>query len=409
MPHITRRTIASIETTGKVYFIRDDNPRGFALKITAKGKASYIVEARVRGGRVVRHTIGDVDHIDLDDARSEARGKLHRLKKGVDVSKERKATPPAPDSLSDVFDQYLSVRTNLRETTKSDYRKIMSNCFSDLLPMDVKHITKEDIARKHRELSARSSEAYTSKALRTLKAVLNSSGLVVNPVGQFQKSSGTATTSKARTRYLLAHEIGLILEHSRQDESAIPYEDTDPVFCELLTFFLLTGLRLNEALFIRKSDVDPAKGTIIIPRTKSGRPHEIPLVGILKNIVEGRMREAGSTDRLWPYSPSSYRTLFDKTRKAFDFKEPWTTHDLRRTFAEHCALIGVPESVISACLNHAPVGVTARHYTGGGLAKLQMMRDTYEALQAQYQRYWVGMPDLKLKPGDESLPLHEIF
>jgi len=54
MTTITQKTIAKIEPTGAVQFVRDSSLTGFGIKVTAKGKASYFAEARVKGGRTVR-------------------------------------------------------------------------------------------------------------------------------------------------------------------------------------------------------------------------------------------------------------------------------------------------------------------------------------------------------------------
>ena len=46
---ITQRTIAKVKASGSPYFIRDSNLVGFAIKVTAKGKATFILEIRVKG------------------------------------------------------------------------------------------------------------------------------------------------------------------------------------------------------------------------------------------------------------------------------------------------------------------------------------------------------------------------
>ena len=41
---ITQRISANVEATGSTYFVRDNSPTEFAIKVTAKGKATFIVE-----------------------------------------------------------------------------------------------------------------------------------------------------------------------------------------------------------------------------------------------------------------------------------------------------------------------------------------------------------------------------
>ena len=78
---ITQTTILNIRPSGQIQYIRDESLRGFRIKVTAKGKASFLVEKRVHGGRTVRKLIGDTDLISLREAKQEAQGLLLRLSK----------------------------------------------------------------------------------------------------------------------------------------------------------------------------------------------------------------------------------------------------------------------------------------------------------------------------------------
>ena len=168
-------------------------------------------------------------------------------------------------------------------------------------------------------------------------------------------------------------------------------------FADLLMFYLLTGCRLNEALKLKKSDYDYTDETITFRGTKSGRDHTIPCTGWIKRIVE-RYADTSDESRLFPFTPSQHRRQFDIHKGILGFRQDWTTHDLRRTFAEHCQLIGIDQHVISSALNHAPVGVTSTSYLGGGLAKRHMLSEVYAQLQRQYSAYVMGLPEAKYAP-----------
>ena len=53
MPKITQLTLKSINITGSVYYIRDNDIKGLAIKVTAKGQASFVVEGRIKRGGMV--------------------------------------------------------------------------------------------------------------------------------------------------------------------------------------------------------------------------------------------------------------------------------------------------------------------------------------------------------------------
>ncbi|WP_050927813.1 integrase family protein [Aestuariivita boseongensis] len=390
---INQLTIAGLSPTGSTQFVRDSSLQGFGIKVTPTGKATYFAEKRVRGGRVVRKKIGDVDLLSLDDARIKAREILLQLSQGVDVARLPPPAPTVETSLQAVFDRYIAMRVNLAESTKSDYRKILNNCFDDWKPLEVDRITKEMVAERYRKLKdAGKSDAYIKKALRSLKAILNSSGLALNPVALFLSQSGVTTTPTVRERFLRHHEIQRIMELTTKGDG------TPDLFVELIFFYLLTGARKNEALNLKKTDYSAENGTLVFKDTKNHKDHRIPTYGLIKGIVE-RAIEASGSDKIFDYGESTYRTKLDKFRDYVAFDSSWTTHDLRRTVAEHCELAGVDVGSIGTALNHSPTGVTQRHYARGELAKLDTLRGVYEKLQRQYRGYVVDMPDIRYQEG----------
>ena len=85
--HLTQRTLARLEPegTGKRYFVYGSNPVGLGIEVSAKGKASYFVEIRIKGRKsATRKKIGSVDLISLSDAQAEAKAMLGDAAKGID-------------------------------------------------------------------------------------------------------------------------------------------------------------------------------------------------------------------------------------------------------------------------------------------------------------------------------------
>lgn len=56
-------------------FFRDDSLKGFALRITASGVKSFIVETRING-KVKRVTLGKYGALTVEEARKQAKGLL---------------------------------------------------------------------------------------------------------------------------------------------------------------------------------------------------------------------------------------------------------------------------------------------------------------------------------------------
>ena len=70
---ITQRISANVEAAGSPYFIKDNNLMRFGIKVTDKGKATFIVETRIKGKTsAVRYSKCNVNDSTVKDACKEA-------------------------------------------------------------------------------------------------------------------------------------------------------------------------------------------------------------------------------------------------------------------------------------------------------------------------------------------------
>jgi integrase len=371
---ITQRTLASLEATGKRQFIRDAETVGFLIEVSAKGKATYCVEKRIKGQRSAKHIrVGDVDLVPLVDARAEAKKLLLQASQGVDPRFQADREEPAPETLSGALKTYLSVkRHTLRESTLKDYQKTFNNCLGDWKDLPTRQLSKRMVQDRYAELLEEKSPAYVNKTFRNLSAVLNFHDITPNPCDILSKK-GLRVQSQPRTRFLSGREIYDIM----QTRSTFKLRVTN-----ILLFLLLTGLRKSEALKLTWGDVKD--GQIFIRDTKNKKDHVIPLVGLIKETLGERR----SDDKpVFGYTDASLRTAVDKFKDVHPFKEDWTLHDLRRTFSEHMNLIGYSEQDIAVANNQASIGVTRKHYLAGQLAKQELLIRMYRDLEAQYTYY----------------------
>ena len=128
---ITQRTSANVEATGSPYFIRDNNLTDFAIKVTAKGKATFIVETRIKGkASAVRYSIGDVNDYTVKDAREEAHLIIANARRGYDSRYTRDDKSPKTHSLRYHLEDYLK-KKDIRPSTAQTYRNQCNNAFAD--------------------------------------------------------------------------------------------------------------------------------------------------------------------------------------------------------------------------------------------------------------------------------------
>lgn len=155
------------------HILRDAELMGFGLRVTAGGAKSFIVEKRV-GGRVRRYTVGRYPGITAEQARKEAQKLLGRIIAGEDPHAQRKREEVLAVTLGAAFRDFLKVRSaNLKERTLYDYRRVMEVAFGDWQVRAVTSLTKDMVAKRHRELGENRGKAYANLAMRVLRSVLN--------------------------------------------------------------------------------------------------------------------------------------------------------------------------------------------------------------------------------------------
>ena len=126
----------------------------------------------------------------------------------------------------------------------------------------------------------------------------------------------------------------------------------------LVKLLLLTGMRRTEATHLTWKEVGDDCIRLAGSRTKNGEPHTIPITPMIKRVLDGIERKGkfvlGSGDCS---EGLGGHTKAKRKIKTPDLEE-WTYHDLRRTFANGLARLGVALAVTELALNHKS-GTTA--------------------------------------------------
>ena len=143
--------------------------------------------------------------------------------------------------------------------------------------------------------------------------------------------------------------------------SAMPYP-----YGPAYQLLILTGLRLNECVRARWSEINLKAGIGTIPavrmKGKAGKAtsHVVPLTKQMIEILDELPHFTGeyvfSTDAgEKPISLGS--KIKDKLDAKLQFDEPWQNHDLRRTIRSGLAELGIKEEVSEAVLGHRQPGI----------------------------------------------------
>ena len=177
---------------------------GLSIEVSAKGKASYFVETRIKGQRsATRKKVGSVDILSQADAQAEAKAFLGDAAKGIDLRYTVQEEEARPETVGYALKQQLNEkRHSLKENTIRDYQKTFNNCFSDWRTLPLQQLTKQRVKDRYLELrdSGKSTD-YANKAFRNLSSTLSYYDVEPNPVWAF-KQKGLRQAGKGRKRFL---------------------------------------------------------------------------------------------------------------------------------------------------------------------------------------------------------------
>lgn len=129
----------------------------------------------------------------------------------------------------------------------------------------------------------------------------------------------------------------------------------------ILTLIYSSGLRVGEAVNLKRSDVDPARGVIHIRQGKGGKDRYTVLSGLAYQWLERYLKETPVANYLFPsgdhlHKPLTVRSVqqcFDRPRRKAGIEKPATVHTLRHSFATHLLEEGTDLRYIQELLGHA--------------------------------------------------------
>lgn len=323
---------------------------------------TWAVDYRVRGGRQQpnrRYTLGKYPLVGIALARKEARAVLAKAQLGEDPHATRVEARKAETASGLTFHALaaaMMARFPLRQTTRYTWGGFLKNHLASLHERPAESI-------KRREVQALLDAIVVEKsttAVRLLEFVhwvyargIEREMVEVNPAAQMPRPAAVPV----RERVYSPDEMKRLWAAFGTQRYGL--------VCRLV---LMTGLRVNEALGAPLSEFDMDANLWRIPgeRMKEGKPHLVPLDGVLPMLSE----------QVFPQSAKGW--LFPSVRGGGHLTENWTAivkmreasgvpdlmmHSLRHTTATRLLELGTPQPVVAAVLAHAqPIGgVTAQY------------------------------------------------
>lgn len=378
---LTKSTVdkAVIPATGQA-FTRDRELKGFALRVTAGGVKSYIVEKRV-DGRVRRITLGRHGELTCEQARKQALKLLGQLAIGIDVIGERERDRLAAVTLGEAFTDFSRDRKHLKPKTLYDYGRFVEKAFGDWRSTPLPRLTATQIVERHRKLGEVHGGYYANGAMRFLSSLFNYAiaqyvdqrgepVLPANPVERISKLRAWYPVERRRTVIRIAQLPSWYAAVEALRRDPLPGAET---VADFLLFLLFTGLRRSEGQLLTWDRVDLDERSVFIPEPKNREPHHIPIAPYIADLL-GRRQTYARNAYVFP-GDGRRGYLVEPKRQIAKVVElsgvTFTPHDLRRTFATIAEGLDIAPYALKRLLNHKMANDVTAGYIVTDLERLR--------------------------------------
>lgn len=354
---LTKAFVDKVETpTDKdQVFHRDDQLKGFALRVTSTGSKSFVVEKNI-GNKVRRITLGKYGALTVEQARKEAQKMIGQIATGIDPLAEKRAAKMNAVTLNQVFDDYMKARKSLKHNTLYNYKRVLAVGLANWGKKPLIDITKDKVARHHEKLGKERGEAYANLAMRLLRALFNFAA------GQYEDAQGKSLVtenpvkrlSQTRAWYRVDRRLTFIRSH----ELAVWHDGVQKLQNEILRDYLLlllfTGLRRQEAATLKWEHVDLTAKTLTVIDTKNHESHTLPLSDYLYELIVLR-KKSMTNGYVFPGTGAGGYIIEPRKQMANVTKVSgirFTVHDLRRTFITIAESLDIPAYALKRLMNH---------------------------------------------------------
>ncbi|TFI58267.1 DUF4102 domain-containing protein [Sphingomonas parva] len=356
---ITKRTLDALQSGAVTGFLWDDELKGFGLKITAGGSASYVIQYRMGGreAKTRRYTIGSHGSPWTPfTAREEATRLLRLVAQGIDPvesdkQRRREAVDLAFSNYADRFAADCKGKGWSTLVTRSLHLHVKPVLRDKALPT----ITRIDVVavfdRMPLEQAANRRNVF-AVLRRLFRWAVSRGDIDRSPMEGME----TPKAVKPRERWLSDSELARVW---------IQAAECHLCFGPIVRLLIATGQRREEIGGLHWQELDRSEREMRLSgdRTKNGEPTTIPLndLAVAELDKVAGSEKWPSRGRVFPTATGAAFTAYHKGKMKLDkllSKDgrnpvpPWRLHDLRRTLATGFQRLGVRFEVTEAVLNH---------------------------------------------------------
>lgn len=356
--------------SGERYELMDTEVSGFGVRVTDKGRRSFILLARYPGGRnPTRRALGQYPSETLADAREKARQWRKWIDKGVDPKDEEERQRLAElrkraDTFDEVAEDFIKRVLPKQRRGEIVAREIRREFSGRWKARPITSIDRRDVIAVINEAVDRGANYQAHNLFGHVRALFNWAievgdyGLETSPCDRIRPK---VLIGKREPRQRVLDDVELKAFWVATGEIGYP-------FGPLYRLLLLTGARKNEIAHVRWRELDLKKKRLTVPpeRFKSNAAHLIPLtdeaIGIIEDLPEFERPDfmfstSFGTKPVTGFAKAKDRLDWLMTEELGAKLKPWRTHDLRRTVRTRLAGLRVADTVAEMIIGHGRRGI----------------------------------------------------
>ena len=360
-----------IPTKGRVSY-HDTNTIGLSIRVANTGRKTFIVRKKLNN-KDTFSSVGHYPSTTINQARSKAREILNAIDEGVSPTNIRGDVLTKHNiTLQRVFRDYSQSKHNIKSSTIKNYNSLMDNYLNDWKKKPLGEISRDMVEQRHRDIGKgskkfKASPTRANTTFRLVRALFNYA------IGQYEDSKGeplflhnpvVRITSqklwfkeKIRQGVVMKYDLKKwyegVMKLPQQDDN-VHIDTSAEVVRDFLIFAMFSGLRRNEVLEMKWSDIDSRNHSFTLEDTKNNESHSLPLNFKLDEVLERRKNDSDNPYIFQGLKPNSHlhppKRQMARARElvGFDF----TNHDLRRTFETMAYRLNFNKYTLDKLINH---------------------------------------------------------
>jgi integrase len=245
--------------------------RGFMLEVRCSGGKTYYQRYTDERGRERQYKLGPADVLTLDQARRKARQVVAEALLGADPQERRRELRAVPQLSRLVYERYLPHVRTYKSSWRTDETVLRIHILPTLGKLALDEIKSDAISDLINRMRDNGYACGTiNRVIVILRYLYNLArkwkvaGVVDNP------AAGLSAGPDVQRNRFLSEEEAEALVHSIN-------ADQNQTAARAIMLLLLTGARRNEITFAKWDYIDWKNKTLLVPKSKSGRPRVIAL------------------------------------------------------------------------------------------------------------------------------------